>query len=472
MKIYNSLTRKVEEFSSREENKVGMYACGMTVYDYAHIGHGRKYINDDVLRRTLSFLGYEVKHVQNVTDVGHLVSDGDEGEDKLEKGARKAGKTVWEVAEFFTNHFYSSMDSLNILRPDVIAKATEHIEDQIDVIKKLFDNGYTYDTAEAVYFDVSRFEGYDELFGRQALEEKKTAVREEVKTDENKRNPQDFALWFKRVGRFSDHAMHWDSPWGDGFPGWHVECSAMSMKYLGEQFDIHTGGEDHIPVHHPNEIAQSEAATGKQPFVKYWVHTTFLTVDGQKMSKSLGNFFTIEDVVSKGYDPISLRYLFLNAHYRKRINFTWEALDGAEQALKRLRGFVADFKAQKADERTVLSPEKLEKVDLYRKEFTGFVSDDLKTPQALAVLWEVVKSSIPHEDKLDLILSFDEVLGLNLNQVSSTEHKISDEIQKLLDKRESLRSEGKYEEADAIRDKLKREFNFDVKDKAANEDNR
>lgn len=465
MKIYNSLTRQVEEFSPREGNSVGMYACGMTVYDYAHIGHGRKYITDDVLRRTLKYLGYEVKHVQNVTDVGHLVSDGDEGEDKLEKGARKTGKTVWEVAEFFTKHFYSSMDSLNIFRPEVIAKATDHIPDQIEVIKKLFDNGYAYDTAEAVYFDVAKFENYGELFGRQALEEKKAGVREEVRTDKNKKNPQDFALWFKRVGRFADHAMHWDSPWGDGFPGWHVECSAMSMKYLGEQFDIHTGGEDHIPVHHPNEIAQSEGATGKSPFVRYWVHTTFLTVDGQKMSKSLGNFYTIEDVAKKGYDPLSLRYLFLGAHYRKRINFTWESLDAAQNALNRLRGFVSEYKSKKQTERTALSSEKLQKIDAFRNEFESYIADDLKTPQALSVIWEVIKSNVPDYDKLDLILSFDEVLGLNLNQVSNIKYQISDEVQRLLERREEMRSEGNYEEADAIRDRLKNEFNYEVQDR-------
>lgn len=472
MKLYNSLTRQVEDFSPREEGKVGMYACGMTVYDYAHIGHGRKYINDDVLRRTLKYLGYEVKHVQNVTDVGHLVSDGDEGEDKLEKGARKVGKSVWEVAEFFTKHFYNSMDSLNILRPDVIAKATDHIEDQIEVIKKLFENGYAYDTPEAVYFNVSRFDGYDKLFGRQALEEKKVGVREEVNPDENKKNPADFALWFKRVGRFSDHAMHWNSPWGDGFPGWHVECSAMSMRYLGEQFDIHTGGEDHIPVHHPNEIAQSEAATGKHPFVKYWVHTTFLTVEGQKMSKSLGNFYTIEDVINKGYDPISLRYLFLTAHYRKRINFTWEALESAQNALNRLREFVKVYKSKKEDARTELSPEKLEKIDHFRSQFAEYIADDLKTAQALSVLWEAVKSNIPDTDKLDLILSFDEVLGLGLNKITAESTEVSDEIKQLLEKRDALRAEGKYQEADAIRDRLKNEFGYEVRDLAQSGNNR
>lgn len=440
-----------------------MYACGMTVYDYAHIGHGRKYINDDVLRRALTYFDYEVKLVQNVTDVGHLVSDGDEGEDKLEKGAAKTGKTVWEVASFFEKHFYSSMDSLNILRPDIIAKATDHIEDMISLNKRLFENGYAYDTEEAVYFDVTKFKGYSELFGRQALEEKKEGVRKEVKTDKNKKHPADFALWFKRVGRFADHAMHWESPWGDGFPGWHVECSAMSMKYLGEQFDVHTGGEDHIAVHHPNEIAQSEGATGKHPFVRYWVHTTFLTVDGQKMSKSLGNYYTIEDVIKKGYDPLSLRYLFLTAHYRKRINFTWEALDGAQNTLNNLRNIVSSLKTKHDNVRSDLSEDKLEKSDQFRAEFDLALAEDLNTPQALAVLWKVAKSNIPEVDKLELMLHFDEVLGLDLRSSQSQEVKVTPEIAKLLKERNELRRQKEYEKADKIREELTK-LGYQVKD--------
>lgn len=464
MKIYNSLTKKVEEFQPRNDSEVGMYACGMTVYDYAHIGHGRKYINDDILRRVLVLNGYGVTHIQNVTDVGHLVSDADEGEDKLEKGARKTGKTVWEVAKFYTDHFYSSMDKLNILRPAKIVRATEHIDDQINLIEKLFKNGYAYDTPEAVYFNVAKFKDYGKLFG-QKLEDKKTAVREEVKLDENKKNPADFALWFKRAGRFADHAMHWESPWGDGFPGWHIECSAMSMKYLGEQFDIHTGGEDHLPVHHPNEIAQSEAATGRHPFVNYWVHTTFLTVDGQKMSKSLGNFYTIEDVAQKGFDPLSLRYLFLTAHYRKRINFTWAALEAAQNALFKLRNLVSEYKSERKVERTVLSEEKLSKVEEYRNKFLEAVNDDLNMPEALAVVWETLKSNIPSSDKLDLILTFDEVLGLGLGNIKKVE--VNPEIEKLVKEREEFRKEGKFDQADAIRDKLKEKFNYEVRDKSS-----
>ena len=425
----------------------------MTVYDYAHIGHGRKYVGDDILRRTLIRFGYEITHVQNVTDVGHLVSDADTGEDKLEKGAEKQGKTVWEVAEFFTKHFYDSMDSLNILRPTIICKATDHIPEQIQLVKTLIEKGYAYDTQEAVYFNVTRFPKYGSLFGGQKLEEKKVGARDEVKTGEHKQNPADFVLWFKRVGRFSDHTMHWDSPWGDGFPGWHIECSAMSMKYLGETFDIHTGGIDHIPVHHPNEIAQSEAATGK-PFVKYWVHYAFLTVDGKKMSKSLGNFYTVDEVRTKGFDPLALRYFYLTAHYRKPLNFTWESLTAAKNSLVELRLQIARLKES---DRKSLSSEKLDKVDVYRAKFNNALSDDMNTPQALAVAWEVVKSNIPAPDKYDLLLDFDEVLGLRISEVPSDESigtEIPQDVADLVHKREKLRKEKKFADADAVRDSI------------------
>ena len=315
-----------------------MYACGVTVYDYPQIGNARKYVNDDLLRRALTANGFEVKHVQNVTDVGHLVSDADEGEDKLEKGAAKFGKSVWELADMFIKDYFETMDKLNILRPDIVCRATDHIADMIELIQRLIDKGLAYETPEAVYFDVSKFPKYGQMLGQQ-LEDKQTAVRDNVKTGDYKKNSADFVLWFKLVGRFEKHIMQWDSPWGKGFPGWHIECSAMSMKYLGESFDIHTGGEDHLPIHHPNEIAQSEGATGKT-FVKYWFHTVFLKVDGQKMSKSLGNFYKLDDVVSKGFTPMALRYLYLTAHYRSPLNFTWSSLAGAQTALDKLKAFM------------------------------------------------------------------------------------------------------------------------------------
>lgn len=459
IKVYNSLTKKKEEFAPINPPNVGMYSCGMTVYDYAHIGHGRKYVVDDILRRVLVYNGFKVTHVQNITDVGHLVSDADEGEDKLEKGAKKIGKTVWEVADFFTNHFYASMDKLNILRPDIVCKATDHIKEQIELVSSLVEKGFAYDTKEAVYFDLSSFPKYKNIFG-QNLEEKIVGARAEVKKGSAKRNPQDFALWFKTVGRFKDHAMHWDSPWGDGFPGWHVECSAMSMKYLGQQFDIHTGGEDHLPVHHPNEIAQSEAATGKSPFVRYWVHTTFLKVDGKKMSKSLGNYYTVEDVEKRGFDPLALRYLFLTTHYKDTLNFTWDSLKSAQNALNRLKRIFQEMAAGETG-RKVLSEEKMKKIDDLRLAFEEAVNNDLNTPQAIAILWQVVKSSIPSDDKKDLLLLFDEILGLQMG----VEKKISipDNINKLIKERENYREQGNWEKADTIRREIE-SLGFSLKD--------
>lgn len=458
MKIYNSLTKTKEEFEPINPPKVGLYTCGMTVYDYAHIGHGRKYVYDDVLRRSLEYFGYEVNHVQNVTDVGHLVSDGDEGEDKLEKGAKKFGKTVWEVAEYFTDHFYNSMDALNILRPSVIAKATDHISQQIEMVKKLIDNGYGYETEEAVYFDVSKFEKYGEMFG-QKIEDKQVGVRDEVKTDDQKRNPADFALWFKCVGRFGDHVMQWESPWGMGFPGWHIECSAMSMEYLGDQFDIHTGGEDHLPIHHPNEIAQAEGASGKSPFVKYWVHHAFLMVDGTKMSKSLGNVFSIEDVINKGYDPVALRYLYLTSHYKKQQNFTWEALESAQTALRKLRSSVSNLRQiTKAGE---IMSEQARELD---RNFKDVISDDLNLPNALAVVWEVVKDQqLEAGEKLGLLLQFDRVLGLGLESVAEESVEVPAEIEKMAKERDKLRAENKFAEADGLRDELL-ERGYEVED--------
>lgn len=430
-----------------------MYTCGITVYDFAHIGHGRKYVIDDVLKRVLTVNGYKVKHVQNVTDVGHLASDADEGEDKMEKGALKYGKTVWEIAGFYTNNFYESMDKLNIIRPDVICKATDHIEDQINLIKKILENGYAYDTPEAVYFDVTKFSEYGEVFG-QKLEDKQVAVRSEVRTGEYKKNPADFTLWFKRVGRFAGHTMHWNSPWGDGFPGWHIECSAMSMRYLGERFDIHTGGEDHISIHHPNEIAQSEAGTGKKPFVKYWLHTAFLMVEGKKMSKSLGNFFTVADIEKKGFDPIALRYLYFSAHYRDPLNFTWENLTASQNALNKLRIQVSSLRSRA--ERTILSEEKEKKIDNFRNDFMTAINDDLNIPKALSVLWSMLGSNIPSGDKYDLAISFDEIFGLGLLETSQKKQvlQIPQEIKELKEKREQLRKEGKFEEADKIREEI------------------
>ncbi len=448
MKIYNTLSRAIEEFKPLDDKNVTLYTCGPTVYDYTHIGHIRTYVGVDVLKRTLSFLNYKVNHVMNITDVGHLSGDNDEGEDKLEKGAKKQGKTVWEVAEFYTNYFIETIRQINVIYADITCKATDHVDDMIQLIKKLEEKGFTYATDEAVYFDVMKFNNYGNL-SRQKLDEKLQGVREEVHVDPQKKHPADFALWFKRVGRFKDHTMRWNSPWGDGFPGWHIECSAMSMKYLGETIDIHTGGIDHIPVHHENEIAQSESATEKQ-FVKYWVHYNFLRVEGEKMSKSLGNLLTIDDVLKRGIDPLSLRLLFLQTHYRQSMNFTWDAAQGANEAYKKLKEQVISLRGQ--SDRSVLSEEKLIKIDEYRKRFTDALENDLQTPQAVAIMWEMLKSNIPSPDKLDLLFEMDQVFGLRLNEV--TEEYIPDEIKKLVDLRQQKRVEKQFEETDKLRKQI------------------
>ncbi len=450
MKLYNTASRTVEEIEPLEPPTVTFYACGSTVYDYTHIGHIRTYLNEDILKRALTRFGYKVKHVMNITDVGHLTGDDDSGEDKLEKGAQKAGQTVFEVAKFYTDFFTRTIEALGISMPDILCKATEHIPSMIKLIEQLKGKGFTYQTNEAIYFDTSKFKGYGSLSG-QNLDDKLQKAREEVYVDSEKKSPTDFALWFFRVGRFKDHTMHWESPWGDGFPGWHIECSAMSMQYLGETIDIHAGGIDHIPVHHENEIAQSEAATGK-PFVKDWFHNNFLTVNGAKMSKSLSNFYTIEDVNKRGIDPLAIRLLFLQTHYRAEANFTWEALDGAATAYNKLRSAVATLKTQ--TDRSTISNEKLAQTDEYRTRFDEALASDLQTAQALAVVWEVVKSNIPSRDKLDLLYSFDEVLGLDLK--SATIDAIPADIQELADRRQALRREKKFDEADTLRQQIEK----------------
>ncbi len=441
-KIFNTLSRQIEDFVPLHPPKVGMYTCGQTVYDYTHIGHLRKYIGDDILRRVLVTNGFNVKHVQNVTDVGHLTSDADEGDDKLEKGAKDRGETVWEVARFFEDYHYKSLEKVNVLRPNVVCRATEHIGEQIKLIEKLVKKGFTYQTDEAIYFDVTKFPGYGKLSG-QKLSEKKIGVREKVVTDPQKRNPADFALWFFTVGKFVDHIMRWPSPWGQGFPGWHIECSAMSMEYLGDSFDIHTGGVDHISVHHENEIAQSEAATGKS-FVKHWVHHEFLLVDGEKMSKSKKNFYTIDDIKAKNFDPLALRYLFLTAHYRDKLNFTWKSLEAAQNALNNLREIIRDW-----DEPKIGCAQ-------YEQDFTEAVNNDLNIPQALAVMWDMVKSDYPTNAKAKTILEMDKILGLDLEKYLGKRVEAPEEVMHLVRKREQARNTGDFKEADKLRKQVKK----------------
>jgi len=449
LKLYNTLSRKIEEFAPLNPPSVGMYACGPTVYDYTHIGHLRKYVGDDVLRRVLENDGYEVKHVMNITDVGHLVSDEDAGEDKMEKGARESGRSVWEVAKFYEDYFWKSVETVNAKRPNVVAKATEHIKEQIKLIHRLEKNGFIYITEHAIYFDISKFPEYTKLSG-QKLEDKETGARSDVFVDKQKKNPQDFALWFFTVGHFVGHTMRWPSPWGEGFPGWHIECSAMSMEYLGDSFDIHTGGIDHIPVHHTNEIAQAEAASGKQ-FVKYWVHHNFLIVDGEKMSKSKKNFYRIEEIVGKGFEPLALRYLFLTAHYRDKLNFTWKSLEAAQTALNNLRETIREW-----DEPQIGCAE-------FEQRFMEAVNNDLNTPQVLAVMWDMVKSDNPSSAKAKSILEMDKVLGLKLDEYLGKKIEVPEEIQKLINQREQVRKSGDFKKSDELRHEIKK-LGYEIED--------
>lgn len=436
-----------------------MYACGPTVYDYAHIGHFRKYINDDILVRVLRANNYDVRHVMNITDVGHLTSDEDVGEDKLEKGAKKIGKSVLEVAKFFEDDFWKSLRSVNVEKPDVVARATEHIEDQIALIETLIDKGFTYQTEQAIYFDVSKFPGYTKLSG-QKLEDKLTGARSDVVVDREKKNPADFALWFFTIGRFSEHVLRWPSPApvrnpqgapvrksqnkSEGFPGWHIECSAMSMKYLGLSFDIHTGGVDHIAVHHTNEIAQSEAATGK-PFVKYWVHSAHLMVDGQKMSKSLDNFYRITDLVQKGFSPLAFRYLTLQTHYRAEMNFTWEALVAAQETLNSLYEAAAEFN----------EIHKYTDIE-FEREFLDAAGQDLNMAKALGVLHRMLRSKLPKPVKAATLFHMDDILGLKIAEHAKKITDIPVAILDLVDERNKLRKQKKFMRADHMRAKIEK----------------
>lgn len=463
LKLYNSLTRKIEEFKPLNPPKVGMYTCGPTVYHYQHIGNYRRYIGDDILRRVLEANGYQVKQVVNLTDVGHLISDADEGEDKMEKGARESGRTVWEVAKFYEEDFWKSMDALNIRRPHIIAPATEHINEQIKLIQLLEKNGYTYTTEEAVYFDVSKFKDYTKLSG-QKLEDKNVAVREEVHTGEHKKHPHDFALWFFTVGRFKNHTMRWSSPWGEGFPGWHIECSAMAMEYLGNTIDIHTGGVDHLSIHHPNEIAQSEAATGKQ-FVRYWVHHEFLQVDNQKMSKSLKNLFVLKDLEERGIEPLAFRYLVLTAHYRDKLNFTWESLQAAQNALNNLCSQIRNWPLPSRDLilKNIFLQQPNQQVEQIWQKFVQAANNDLNIPQAVAQLWELVRLDNTTSSRSDVLLMMDQILGLQLDKYLGKPLATPREVKKLLEKRENARKNKDFDKADKVRKEIEK-AGFEVED--------
>jgi len=435
--LYNTLTRRVEEFQPLQPPKVGMYSCGPTVYDYAHIGHFRTYVNTDVLRRTLEFNGYEVKHVMNITDVGHLTSDADTGEDKMELGARREGKTAWEISEFYTRDFFVAMEKLNVQRPHIVCKATDYIPQMINVIQILKRKGFVYQIDDGLYFDTSKFPGYGKL-AHLDIEGLKAGARVEV--NPQKKHPADFALW-KFSPKGVKRQMEWESPWGIGFPGWHIECSTMSTTHLGESFDIHTGGVDHIPVHHTNEIAQSEAATGKL-FVRYWFHNEFLLVEGQKMSKSLKNIFNMADIEERGFDPMAARYLFLTTHYRQKMNFTWVNLEAAQKTLSNLREHVTSWGQPEGNCPQV------------EEEFLNALNDDLNVPNAIGIIWRLVRADYPKSAKAGTVLKFDRVLGLNLTEPKAREIAVGEDALQLLAEREKLRKERRWAEADQVRNRL------------------
>ncbi|MBN1385234.1 MAG: cysteine--tRNA ligase [Elusimicrobia bacterium] len=454
LKLYNTLSRKKEEFVPIKET-VGFYSCGPTVYNYAHIGNLRAYICADILKRTLKYNNYKIKHVMNITDVGHLTDDADSGEDKIEKGAEREGKTVWEIADFYTKTFKDDMKKLNIQEPDVWCKATEHIKEMIDMIKKIETAGYTYSAGGNLYFDTSKFKHYSEL-ARLKLDDLKEGARTEV--DENKKHPRDFVLWFSLEGsKFGkSHTMKWESPWGTGYPGWHIECCAMSSKYLGNQFDIHSGGIDHIPVHHTNEIAQAETAMNVHPWVKLWFHNNFLIVKEGKMAKSAENFLKLGLLEKKGYRPLSYRYFCLGSHYRSELNFSWKALDNVENSYEKFKNKIIEIRNNKKGGTTDTSS--------HIKKFESAINDDLNTPVALAVTLDLMNDDkIAADSKYAAICKFDEVLGLNIGEMKENKIEASANIQKLLKDREQARKNKDWKLADELRDKIKKE-GFEIED--------
>lgn len=440
LQLYNSLSKQVQDFESLEPNTVKMYTCGPTVYSYATIANFRTYALSDLIVRTLKFNGYTVKHIINLTDVGHLSGDNegdaDMGEDKLEVSAKREGKSVKEIVSFYTQQFFDDYDKLNLTKPDKFTPATAYIKEQIDLIRKLKEKGYTYTIDDGVYFDTSKFKDYGHLSGN--TEE---TIKEGARVEPNpqKKHPMDFALW-KLSPAYSTRWQEWESPWGKGFPGWHLECSAMILKELGEQIDIHLGGEDLKMIHHQNEIAQSEALTGKK-FVQFWVHGAFLQVDGGRMGKSLGNAYTLSDLESKKFLPMSLRYFYMTGHYRKPLNFTWEALSGAQNSLKKLYESVASYNVSK-DSKGLVS-------DDFMGKFERAIYDDLNMPKALSVAWDVVKSELEEDIKVATLLKFDEVLGLGFDGLIGFE--VPKEVDDLARTRWEYKKVGIWDKADFIR---------------------
>lgn len=445
--LYNTLTRKIEEFKPIDGKQVKIYSCGPTVYNYAHIGNLRAYLFMDTLRRTLKYNGYTLKHVMNITDVGHLVSDADEGEDKMLKAARIEQKDPFEIAEFYMKAFLADIDSLQIDKPEIIARATEHIDCMEAYVQKIIENGYTYETENTIYFDTAKLNKYGVLSNRN-IEEQKAGAR--VEFDSEKKNISDFAVWIKAP---ENHLMKWDTFWGKCYPGWHIECSAMGRKYLGDHFDIHTGGIDHIPIHHENEIAQSKGCTGKIP-ANFWMHSEFLLIDGGKMSKSLNNVYTISDLEAKGFSAMDYRMFNFTSHYRNKLNFTWDSLESAKIALNRLKeGY------QKHEEGIEQVSD--EKIEGYKQKFNEAINDDLNMPLAMSVVWEVIKENNKSKQYAELLRKFDEVLGLEINK--KVEIELPEEVKKLVEERKLARLNKDWAKSDELRDKID-QMGYSVKD--------
>ncbi len=434
--LFDTYNRSNRKFEPLHPPKVGLYTCGPTVYDYAHIGNLRTYIFEDILRRVLELNGYTVKHVMNITDVGHLVSDADTGEDKMEKGSRRTGKTAWEIAEFYTQAFKDDLRLLNMKEPMIWCRATDHIPEQIALIQCIEAKGFTYRTSDGIYFDTSKLPEYGYL-ARLDIEGLQAGARVELG---EKRNVTDFALW-KFSPANEQRQMEWDSPWGKGFPGWHIECSAMSAKYLGQFFDIHCGGEDHIMVHHPNEIAQTQACHGTR-LANFWMHGYFLQLDEARMAKSAGTFLRVQTLIDRGVDPLAYRFFCLGAHYRSKLNFTWESLQGAATALDRLRTAAHEWGAPGTSDET------------YVGKFLEQANDDLNMPRALAVTWDLVKSNLPNATKKATLLHFDNVFGLKLAEWKPVETVVPETILALVELRQQARKEKRWKDADILREQV------------------
>lgn len=442
VRLYETLSRQILELEPIEPGKVRLYTCGPTVYNYAHIGNLRTYIFADTLRRTLEHAGYDVNHVMNVTDVGHLESDADAGEDKMAKASAREHRSPWEIARFYEEEFFKDCAALNIIPPKLKCRATEHVEQMIAFVQELEKSGHAYVVDGNVYFDIAKYPAYPEL-GRLRLDQQADGAR--VEADHRKRNPQDFVLWFSQ-SKFPNQIMKWESPWGVGFPGWHIECSVMASQYLGDRLDIHTGGIDHIPVHHTNERAQSEARFGHQ-WVNMWMHAEFLVMEEAKMSKSTGTFLTLRSLTDEGFDPIHYRYFCIGARYRTQLKFSWEALKGARTSLENLRNRVASWKLFPKGASGDL------KVEEYRRRFWDAMNDDLQTPEALAILWEAAKdTSLSSRAKLELMVDFDLGLGLGIERFERP--AVAPEMAELIREREGARARKDWAAADAMRNQL------------------